>query len=213
MKMKNTQVSQTIVLKILIVVFFMTRCATAQLKTSKPEPRNTMADQDVKSSSIAVYFSPDGGCEAHVVNLIRSANVSLDVAIYAINNDAIVNALKDAKKRCVKIRILIDRVQAAGVGNRETTLRLKSEGFDVRIHSKNKIQHNKFVVADGIRVETGSFNWTTPAEHSNEENCIFLDEPAIAKVYESRFNDYLWVVNSSEKSEKAFQKLRSDAGG
>lgn len=168
---------------------------------------NQIAGPAQPEGHLAVYFSPEGGCESHVVDLIRGAKATLDVAIYAINNDAIVRALEDAKGRGVRIRILIDRVQASGAGNRETTLKLKAEGFDVRIHSKNKIQHNKFVVADGSRVETGSFNWTTPAEHSNEENCLFIDDAAVAASYEKRFTDHLWIVNTPEKSDKAFDKL------
>ena len=124
---------------------------------------------------------------------MRGAQATLDIAIYSINNVKIVEALRDAKGRGVKIRILIDRVQANGVGNRETTLSLKNDGFDVRIHSKNKIQHNKFAVADGVRVETGSFNWTMPAEHSNEENCLFVNDPVIASAYAKHFRGHLWV--------------------
>lgn len=84
---------------------------------------------------------------------------------------------------------------------------LKRAGFNVRIHSKNKIQHNKFVIADAKKVETGSFNWTEPAESKNEENCLFTDEVKVVGAFSERFNKHLWIVNTLEKSEHAFAKL------
>jgi len=153
----------------------------------------------------SVYFSPNGGCEEHVVELINKTQSSLDVAIYAINNQQIIGAVEDAYKRGVKVRILVDRIQA--FSNKEKILELKNYGLDIRIHSKNKIQHNKFAVSDGMRMTTGSFNWTKPAQQSNEENCLFIDDLGLISKYESRFNDYLWVINTQEKSNLYFNKL------
>ncbi|HMV01650.1 MAG TPA: phospholipase D-like domain-containing protein [Chitinophagales bacterium] len=153
----------------------------------------------------SVYFSPNGGCEEHVVELINKTQKSLDVAIYAINNQQIIAAIEGAYKRGVKIRILVDRVQA--FSNKEKILELKSYGLDIRIHSKNKIQHNKFAVSDGMRMTTGSFNWTKPAQESNEENCLFIDDSQVIEQYKSRFSDYLWIINTEEKSEVYFDKM------
>lgn len=63
-------------------------------------------------ASSEVYFSPQGGCEERVVHLINETKSTLDVAIYSLNNEKIVHALMDAKKRGVAIRVLLDRVQA-----------------------------------------------------------------------------------------------------
>lgn len=152
-----------------------------------------------------VYFSPRGGCEAKVVELMTTATQSVDVAIYSLNNRAILEALNNAHKRAVKIRVLLDRVQASG--NREETLALKKAGIDVRIHSKNKIQHNKVGIFDGRKILTGSFNWTFSAETANEENCLVTDDQRVVKAYITRFNDHLWAVNTAEKSEAAFTRL------
>lgn len=37
---------------------------------------------------------------------------------------------------------------------------LACAGVDVRLNGKYSIMHNKFIVADGIAVETGSFNYS-----------------------------------------------------
>lgn len=151
-----------------------------------------------------VHFSPKGGCARAVVELIGSAKTKLDVAVYSINNVAIIQALTAAKARGVTIRILTDSTQAAG--NADITLAMVKEGFDIRLHSVGRIMHNKFVLSDE-RLETGSFNWTEPAESSNEENCILLDDPATMAAYATRFTDHLWVVNTQAKSLVHLAKL------
>jgi phosphatidylserine/phosphatidylglycerophosphate/cardiolipin synthase-like enzyme len=153
-----------------------------------------------------VHFSKHGGCEKRVVGLIAHSKEFIDVAMYSLNNKKIIDALEKAKNNGVKIRILVDRLQGTGV-NKKVTLALKHEGFDIRIHSKNKIQHNKFAIFDGKSIITGSFNWTESAENANEENCITLSAKKVVATYEDRFDKYLWVVNTEEKSQKAFEKL------
>ena len=152
-----------------------------------------------------VFFSPRGGCEKKVVELMTSATQTIDVAIYSLNNKAILESVKAAHKRGVKIRILLDRLQASG--NREETLGIKQTGIDVRIHSVNKIQHNKFGIFDGKKVLTGSFNWTNSAEEANEENCLISDDQEVVKAFKSRFSEHLWVVNTIEKSVATFKRL------
>ena len=44
--------------------------------------------------------------------------------------------------------------------------------------------HNKFLVIDGVHVQTGSFNYTTSAQERNAENVVVLwNQPAISAAY------------------------------
>lgn len=163
---------------------------------------------DSLTAGIEVYFSPKGKCEHRIVELIENSKDRIDAAVYSVNNSRIVEALKRATKRGVAVRLLVDRVQAAGRGNRDTTINLKRSGIDIRIHSKNRIQHNKFAIFDKKQVVTGSFNWTEPAQIHNEENCVILDDKSSVEAFYSRFNQYLWRVNTKEKSDQSFARLR-----
>lgn len=157
-----------------------------------------------------IHFSPLGGCEAMVVHLIEGARSTVDAAVYSLNNPKIADALIHAKSRGVTIRLLLDRTQAAGKSNRVMLATLIKNGIDVRLHSKNKIEHNKFGVFDGTKVTTGSFNWTTAAEEKNSENCISLDETKVVTKYAERFNSVLWKENSVERSLASIRKLISN---
>lgn len=150
----------------------------------------------------AVFFSPGTDCELSVIQNINNSNKTIDVAVYAITNTNIVDALKNAHHRGVKIRILTDRIQA---GNKKSLVKdLYNYGINIRVHSKYRIEHNKFAIYDGQNVSTGSYNWTNNASIYNSENCIFLtkDDHVINK-YQRRFN-YLWHTNTKKKSTKWF---------
>jgi phosphatidylserine/phosphatidylglycerophosphate/cardiolipin synthase-like enzyme len=59
---------------------------------------------------------------------------------------------------------------------------LANMGVPTRIDYEYAIMHNKFMVIDGVTVETGSFNYTKAAEEKNAENVIILrDCPDVAK--------------------------------
>lgn len=151
-----------------------------------------------------IYFSPSKKCENGLIELIDHANKSIDAAVYSINNKNIVNALKRAHKRGINIRILTDRLQAAGKSSR--VMELHDSGLNIRVHSKNKIEHNKFAIFDGLQATTGSYNWTTPATTKNSENCVFFsDHPEVVTDYQKRF-DYLWQINGKKASDAWFEK-------
>ncbi|MCX7173792.1 MAG: phospholipase D-like domain-containing protein [Proteobacteria bacterium] len=54
----------------------------------------------------------------------------------------------------------------------------------MRVDSRHAIAHSKYLIADGMHVETGSFNYTDSAVKRNSENAIALwNNPAMAKSY------------------------------
>ena len=151
-----------------------------------------------------IYFSPSTDCENKLVGLIENAQSSIDAAVYSINNDNIVEALKKAHDRGIKIRLLTDKLQARGKTSK--VYELYQYGLDVKVNSKFKIEHNKFAVFDGMSASSGSYNWTNPASEKNSENCIFfVQDKKIAEVYQNRF-DELWLKNSKEKSDIWFRQ-------
>lgn len=158
-----------------------------------------------------VYFSPNGDCEKNAINLVNRTTKQLDIAMYSFNNDHLIEAIKTAKSRGVSVRILLDRSQA--YKNDDETLDLFDSKFDVKIHSLNRIQHNKFVVSDQKEVMTGSFNWTDAAQDFNEENCLFLDDQKIVNIYQKQFDNHLWKVNTQDKSQNTIRKIREKLGG
>lgn len=157
-------------------------------------------------AKIEIKFTPSRECENKIVRLIDGAKSTIDVAVYSINNKQIIDALLRADMRGVKIRILTDRLQAAGKASKVKYLH--NQGINIRVHSKNKIEHNKFAVFDANKATTGSYNWTNPASEKNSENCVFfIRNKEAVQSYQTHF-DYLWRINTKQKSEEWFAKQK-----
>lgn len=151
----------------------------------------------------AVYFTPSNACEDNIIQLLNNAEQQIDIVVYSITNKNITDAIKSAHRRGIEVRILTDKTQASN--NSAKASELYNAGLNIKVHSKHRIEHNKFVVVDGKAVMTGSYNWTSSATLKNSENClkIWNDEKTISD-YQKRF-EYLWTVNSQEKSDLWFE--------
>ena len=155
-------------------------------------------------AKVDIKFTPSTECEDAIINYINSSKETIDIAVYSINNDKIVNALKNAYDRGIKLRILTDRLQASAKSSK--VIDLYRYGINIRVNSKHKIEHNKFAVYDQKVASTGSFNWTNTASNKNSENCVFIiRNKSAVKEYANRF-EYLWILNTKKKSNKWFQQ-------
>ena len=140
--------------------------------------------------SISVAFSPNAGATAAVVQVIGEAQHSVHLAGYGFTSPPIAQALIAAHQRGVDVEVVLDKSNLTAKRT-EATL-LANAGVPVRIDSRYAIMHNKFIVVDGVTLETGSFNYTTAAEKSNAENVLVLrDYPEVAAQYEARW-EMLW---------------------
>ncbi len=142
-------------------------------EASVPDP----ADQEV-------CFSPKEPCDIKLEKFIRSAQKSLDIAIYDLTHPKIAHEILVASKR-IPVRVLVDRRQTKEPHSLVSVL--VSGGVKVRYGTQRGIMHNKFALVDGARVETGSFNYTDGATFKNNENQIYLFNPEIAKKYAMHF--------------------------
>lgn len=134
-----------------------------------------------RSESIEHGFSP-GGAEALVVRTIESASKEILVAAYSFTDARIARSLVDASRRGVRVRVVLDSSQLSGKYSSATFL--ANAGLPVRIDGKHAIMHNKYMVIDGVTVQTGSFNYTSAAIRKNAENVLVVrDNPQLAKEY------------------------------
>jgi phosphatidylserine/phosphatidylglycerophosphate/cardiolipin synthase-like enzyme len=141
------------------------------------------------TADIQVYFSPDGGCTAAVVDNLSKATNTVLVQAYSFTSAPIAKALVDAKKRGVKIEVILDKSQRREK-YREADFLLHA-GVPTWIDAKHAIAHNKIMVIDSHTVLTGSFNFTKAAEENNAENLLVIEDAALAKKYTDNFQKHL----------------------
>jgi phosphatidylserine/phosphatidylglycerophosphate/cardiolipin synthase-like enzyme len=69
---------------------------------------------------------------------------------------------------------------------------LHCAGVPVRQDGNPSFLHHKVIVVDQRFVITGSLNFSTSAEESNDENVIIIDNPEIASLYIQEF-ERVWA--------------------
>lgn len=144
-------------------------------------------------SFVDLCFSPDEECAAKLAQFIASAQKSVDVAIYDINEEQIVHQLL-LKSKKIPVRVLVDRKQAKG--KHSAVALLQKAGVNLRFGRQHGIMHSKFVIVDGNRVETGSFNFTHHASTANRENQVYLTDSPTALKFTTQF-EKIWATGTS----------------
>lgn len=149
-----------------------------------------------------VCFSPDEACDIKLYKFMKSAEKSIDVAIYDINLTEIVDILVE-KSKTIPVRIVVDRRQAKT--KRSIVPVMIREGLDVRYGRQRGIQHDKFTIVDGKMIQTGSFNYTRGASERNNENQFYNANPQVVSHYQAQF-EKMWAKGApAKKSEKTQQ--------
>jgi len=122
----------------------------------------------------AVLFFPSAAGHEQtrwVIEILQRANKRIDVAVFTLTHDGLVDALIEKHRRGVVVRVITDNRQSRVTG--ADAPRLREAGVPVRIDSSYYAMHHKFCVIDGgDMLLSGSFNWTSQAEKGNQENLV-----------------------------------------
>lgn len=134
---------------------------------------------------LGVYFPPFEDSHKPIIQLYDDSEKYIHLAIYSLTKDEFSEALIRAHKRGVEVKVLIDRVQAAGRYSDDEAL--ERAGVQLRRSKGSGLMHNKFAIIDGIIIYTGSYNHTTNATEKNDENYIIIKDQEIAETFEKQF--------------------------
>ena len=155
------------------------------LKESHGELRAQLGDTQVQ-----VLFSPQDRPVANAVRpILQGAQERIDIAVFFLTNKHITSDLIDAHRRGVKIRIMLDATAATNGYTKHELLRVA--GVPVRVENWGGKMHMKSAAIDGKVVITGSMNWTSAGEYSNDENTVILRSAEHAAQYHAFF-DRIW---------------------
>jgi phosphatidylserine/phosphatidylglycerophosphate/cardiolipin synthase-like enzyme len=130
---------------------------------------------------VEVYFSPDDGVEDRIVDILRSAEKSIDFMVYTFTSDALAETMLARAKDGVQVRGVIERDQASNLGGENE--RLRRAGLDVRMDGNPNNMHHKVIIIDHSIVITGSYNFSRSAEEHNDENVLILYDVEASQKY------------------------------
>ncbi len=140
------------------------------------------------------YFSPDGGIRDQLIRRIEHSRRTIDIAVYSFTSIQLAQALIDARRRGVRIRIIRDRGQSRNRHDEDRFLEQNNIAIKVMPGlPPHGVMHHKFAIFDQDVLETGSFNWTLNGEKYSHENALFFDDPKMIQAFEREFQK-LWTT-------------------
>lgn len=156
-----------------------------------PAARTFTFNKVVFPTHALVPYDP---AEKHIIAAIDAARKTLKIAIYQFDQQGVLEALTRAKKRGVKVSVVLDRGHVYTTGRSHTggprkprpmIVELVKSGFDLVLlkGQASGIMHNKFLVADDKLLQTGSYNYTQQSEDDHYENVVFTMEAGRVKHY------------------------------
>jgi phosphatidylserine/phosphatidylglycerophosphate/cardiolipin synthase-like enzyme len=137
---------------------------------------------------IESYFSPEDDPMPGLIAFAASAQTSIHFMAFSFTDVDLGAAMLERGSAGVELRGIFE----ARGGNTEFSEcpRMLQSGFDVRMDTNPRTFHHKVVIVDGSAVAIGSFNFSTNAAESNDENLIIIYDPNVARLYEAEFEKW-----------------------
>ena len=144
-----------------------------------------------QTNGVSVYYSPEENLELRDVALLRSARRNIDIAAYVLTDFPVMDALADAAKRGVAVRILTDQSQIRDdrSGARLTEVS-QMQNVEVRIRPRGgSLMHLKSYVVDGEFLRTGSANFSASGLKRQENDLVLIHDRGAAKRFLEMFEE------------------------
>jgi phosphatidylserine/phosphatidylglycerophosphate/cardiolipin synthase-like enzyme len=204
-----------VLLAILVFVFLPQIEETFGTQTATPLPAivtntpgaapSTPAPAGALPAWLTVYFTdpnpPDNlghGIDQYVQPVLDAAANTIDVTSFDLNLPNLVNALVNASKRGVKVRVVYDGTNGsldlnnAVTGNKDfdaiQTLKNAKVGL-VDGGRSSGLMHDKMIIVDGKTLFMGSWNLSYNDTYRNNNNLLKITDPKLIANYQAKFNE------------------------
>lgn len=188
---KNSSAPRELINSAVSVIFEIVESESTRFEWGKKLIRELFNEHmDPRPKLKEAHFFPNPVSEAKLIKHLTSAKNKMIICVFALTNNNMADAIRQAKANGVDIRLIFDDEMMRMPGS--DVKALHDEGYPVRVDLDPKAHmHNKFVVIDDRIVITGSYNWTKQATNKNNENVAIFEDKDIAEMYTKEFNR-LW---------------------
>jgi phosphatidylserine/phosphatidylglycerophosphate/cardiolipin synthase-like enzyme len=141
-----------------------------------------------------IHYAPDEDLERIDVAILRAAERHIDMAAYVLTDRAVVEALREAAGRGVKVRVWRDASEAARLSEFDVAAQLSGriQGLELRSSAPGgELMHLKGYCVDHRLLRTGSANFSHSGELFQDNDLVILRLPAACAGFEAKF-DRAW---------------------
>ena len=162
---------------------------------------NTPHNFVIDGKKVELYFSPSDRTTANIGKVIGGAKKSVNVATLTLTRRDLADSIISVKFKGAKTRVILSN-------NTDTGTQfgyLQSNGIDIRLKGfSTGLLHHKYAVIDAEPLGftpyliTGSHNWSSSAENSNDENTLIIQDAQIANFYLQEFAARYYEANGND---------------
>lgn len=151
---------------------------------------NTPHNFMVGGKHVQLYFSPSDRTTSFIGRTIGKAAKSLNAAVMTFTRKELADSVIALKNRSGKTRVILSNNTDSG----SQFSFMQANGVDIRLKGfTTGLLHHKYAVVDaepfGLTpyVISGSHNWSSSAENSNDENTLIIQDAQTANFYLQEF--------------------------
>jgi phosphatidylserine/phosphatidylglycerophosphate/cardiolipin synthase-like enzyme len=139
----------------------------------------------VNGTPIKVLFASEDGVIERIIPYVDGAQSSVRFLAFSFTDYPLAKSMIDRAAAGVDVAGVFEKVGSETQYAELSTL--YCAGVPVRQDGNPSFLHHKLIIVDNRYVITGSLNFSTNAEESNDENVIIVDNPDIAALYTQEF--------------------------
>lgn len=162
---------------------------------------NTPHNFIVGGVKIQSYFSPSDQTTSQIAKTMSRAEKSVNGSIMTFTRRDLADTVIAVKNRGRKARIILSNNSDTGT----QYFYMQSNGVDIRLKNFSPgLLHHKYAVVDAEPlgytpyVITGSHNWSSSAENSNDENTLIIQDDQTANFYLQEFAARYYEANGTD---------------
>jgi phosphatidylserine/phosphatidylglycerophosphate/cardiolipin synthase-like enzyme len=157
-------------------------------KTNNTPLQYVMGPDDIKVES---YFSPTDNANGAIIKTMQTTDTNLDYAILAFTRADIADAIiAEDDLFLVLVRGMMEQTSDPA----SEFAYLQAAGQDIRSHEGIQYDlHHKYCIVDHSTLDsdptvlTGSHNWSSAAQTTNDENTVVVHDARVANLYLQEF--------------------------
>ncbi|MBK8784071.1 MAG: hypothetical protein IPO22_20285 [Anaerolineales bacterium] len=141
------------------------------------------------SAPVQVLFSPEDKIVSNLIALVKDAQVSIRFLAFSFTDYPLAQTMIDRAKAGVDVKGVFETFGSSSPNSELKTF--FCAGVPARQDGNGSFLHDKLIIVDNSIVVTGSLNFSSNADESNEENVVIVDNAEIAALYLQEF-EKLW---------------------
>lgn len=139
----------------------------------------------IDGKAVECYFSPSDGTTSKIINKINSVSSSINFALFSFTRQDVVTSMKLRSQAGASVRGIMKNIDVQATWDSLMTFAYMWR------HTSSGLFHHKYAILDADTINSciisGSHNWSSNAENSNDENILIIYDAPIANQYLQEF--------------------------